>query len=45
MLSEAALQEFAEIYEREFGVKISPAEALEAATNLLNLYRAVYAAE
>lgn len=45
MLSEAALKNFAEIYKREFGTDLSPTEALEAANNLLNLYRSVYSTD
>lgn len=44
-MSPAALQEFVEIYKREFGIDLTPDEASEAALNLLSLYKAVYSAE
>ena len=41
MLPKKALDQFKQIYEKQFGQKLSEAEALEFATTLLNLYRAV----
>ena len=41
MLSPEAVQEFKDIFERTYGRKITTAEAIRRATNLLRLYRAV----
>ena len=42
MLTKRAVDEFREIYERQYGVVLSNADATVLATELLNLYRAVY---
>ena len=42
MISKADLSEFQKIYEQQYSEKIDEAEALKLATNLLNLYKAVY---
>lgn len=42
MIPKEAVEEFKKIYKKEFGVDLSNKEALRRATNLLNLYRAVY---
>lgn len=42
MISKEALKEFKRIYKKEFGEDISDKDALDEATNLLNLYKAVY---
>jgi hypothetical protein len=42
MISKEALEEFKKIYKKEFGEDISDKDALDEATNLLNLYKAVY---
>jgi hypothetical protein len=41
-LSTESIEKFKEIYKRNFGEEISEREALEKATRLINLYRAVY---
>ena len=41
-LSTESIKRFGEIYEHSFGEEISEREALEKATRLINLYRAVY---
>jgi len=42
MLPDQAIQEFKEIYYKQYGVKLSDKEASFRANNLVNLYRAVY---
>lgn len=42
MIPKKAVEEFKKIYKKNFGVDLSSKEALRRATNLLNLYRAVY---
>jgi hypothetical protein len=42
MISKEALKEFKRIYKKKFGEDISDKDALDEATNLLNLYKAVY---
>ena len=42
MLSCYALKKFKELYKNEFGVEISEEEALQEASRLLELYKAVY---
>ena len=42
MISEERLEEFKKIYKKEFGEDLSDQIALERATKLLNLFRAVY---
>ena len=42
MISKEALDEFKMIWKKEFGTDISDEEALKRATNLLNLFKAVY---
>jgi len=42
MVSPQALQEFKEIWRKEFGVDISDEVAIEGATSLLTLFNAVY---
>lgn len=41
-LSKEAIEEFKEIYKKEFGEEISDQEALEKATKLLRLIEIVY---
>ncbi len=41
-ISKEALEEFKEIYKREFGVELSDADTLDKATRLLTLMKAVY---
>ena len=41
-LSKEAIQQFKEIYRKEFGEDIDDGTARKLATRLLNLYRAVY---
>ena len=40
--SKEAIEEFKEIYKKEFGKEIFDQEALEKATNLLTLFNAIY---
>lgn len=42
MISEKALKEFKEIHKKEFDIDLSDQDALEKATKLLNLMKAVY---
>lgn len=42
IISEEALREFKTIYKKEFNEDISDKDALEKATKLLNLMKAVY---
>ena len=42
MISEEALKEFKVIYKKEFGIDLSDKDALESATKLLTLMKAVY---
>ncbi len=42
MISEKALKEFKEIYKKEFDIDLSDQDALDKATKLLNLIKAVY---
>lgn len=42
MLSQKQLTNFKEKFKREFGVEISEEEALQEASRLLELYKAVY---
>ena len=42
MIPKEAVEEFKKIYKKNFGVNLSDKEALRRATNLLNLYKAVY---
>ena len=42
MLPTEAIEEFKQIYKKEFGIEISDEESLRRASNLVNLYRAVY---
>ena len=37
-----AIEEFKAIYERRYGVALTDKDATELASNLVNLYRAVY---
>jgi hypothetical protein len=41
MLSEEAIKEFQELYEKLFGERISKEEALKKSISLLRLYKAV----
>lgn len=41
-LPEKAIKEYKKIYEKEFGEKISDQDALEQATNLVNLMKIIY---
>lgn len=43
MISEKSLKKFKELYKEEFGEELSDQVALDKATRLLNLYRAIYA--
>lgn len=38
MLSEEAIKEYADIYKKEFGITLTPAEATEQATRLIQLF-------
>lgn len=42
MISEKELKEFKALYIKEFNIELSEQDALEKATKLLNLMRAVY---
>ena len=42
MIPKEAVEEFKKIYKKKFKVDLSNKEALRRATNLLNLYKAVY---
>jgi hypothetical protein len=42
MISKESLEKFKELYKKEFGEELSDQVALDKATRLLNLYRAVY---
>ncbi|MCK9578217.1 hypothetical protein M0R01_01830 [bacterium] len=42
MISEKALKEFKAIYKKEIGIDLSDKDALESATKLLNLMKAIY---
>jgi len=42
MLSKEAINEFKELYQKRFGIKLSKEETEEKATSLLRLYSAVY---
>jgi len=44
MLPPEAIEEFRQLYQRVFGEELNEADALERATQLLELYRAVYEA-
>lgn len=41
-ISNTSLDEFIEIYQKEFGKEISREDALEMATRLINLYLIIY---
>lgn len=43
MISKESLEKFKRLYEKRFGEELSDQVALDKATRLLNLYRAVYA--
>ncbi len=38
----ASLERFKQIYQQVYGIRLEEREAYDLATNLLNLYRAVY---
>ena len=40
--TDEAMHEFMEIYKAEFGKELSPQEALEMVTRLVNLYQIIY---
>lgn len=42
MLSKKSIEKFIELYESEFNIKLSEKEAIEKATELLGLYRAIF---
>lgn len=42
MFSKKSLEKFKAIYKKEFNEDLSEADVLRKATNLLNIYRAVY---
>lgn len=42
MISDAALNEFREIWRKEIGTEISDEQAMEEATQLLTLFDAIY---
>ncbi len=42
MISQEALEEFKAIYKNQFGIELSDQDALEKATKLLTLMKAVY---
>ena len=41
MLSKEAIEEFQEIYRREYGIRLTKAEAEEQALNLLSFYKTI----
>jgi hypothetical protein len=41
-LSQKAVEEFKEIYQKEFGKKLSDSEAQELAENLISLFKIIY---
>ncbi len=43
MISKESLEKFKELYKKRFGEELSDQVALDKATRLVNLYRAVYA--
>ena len=45
MLSQEAIEEFKELYEKRYGVKLSDAEATSRANNLFKLYKITYMGE
>lgn len=45
MLPQEAVQEFKELYEKRYGVKLSDAEATLRANNLFKLYKITYMGE
>lgn len=45
MLPQEAVQEFKELYEKRYGVKLSDAEASLRANNLFKLYKITYMGE
>lgn len=42
MLSKKAINEFGEIYLKEYGEKLSEGEAMEKATRFMNLFKVIY---
>ena len=42
MIPKEAVEEFKQIYKKEFGVEINDEEAIFRANKLVNLYKAVY---
>lgn len=42
VIDKKAIKEFKEIYEKEFGVEVDDAKALDLAVRLLNIYRVIY---
>jgi hypothetical protein len=42
MVSKKAIQEFKDIYLKEYGVELSDKEALELGTRLLLMFKAIY---
>ena len=42
MLSEQAIAEYKELYQKRFGITLDDKEAIEKATSLMRLYKAVY---
>lgn len=45
MLSQEAIEEFKELYEKRYGVKLSNEEATSRANNLFKLYKITYMGE
>lgn len=45
MLPKLAIQEFKELYEKRYGVKLSDSEASQRANNLFKLYKITYMGE
>lgn len=45
MLPQEAIQEFKELYEKRYGVKLSDEEAASRANNLFKLYKITYMGE
>jgi hypothetical protein len=45
MLSEIAIEEFKELYEKRYGVQLSDEEASSRANNLFKLYKITYMGE
>jgi len=45
MLTKEAIEEFRDVYYREFGIRLSMTEATEQASNLIRLFKSVLSGE